>query len=238
MPVRVLPCRRWLAATRSRPTSPSSAPGAAGLYAALTRGRGRRARRARLRDAARRSRQLLGAGRPRRRARRRRLARAPPRGHADRRPRGRAASPRHGCSASDAPARVRDLAALGVRFDADRHGAPRARAGGRPHVRRVVHAGGSATGRRITRRCPRASPRTRAIDVLEGARAAALLARPRRALRRAGAADDGTAVAAAASCSPPAARPRCGRAPPTRPARSAAGCCSPSPRAPRWPTSS
>src|SRR6267154_1764923 len=51
----------------------------------------------------------------------------------------------------DAPARVRELAALGVRFDADRFGRLALGLEGGHSVRRVVHAGGSATGRRITR---------------------------------------------------------------------------------------
>ena len=51
----------------------------------------------------------------------------------------------------EAPARVRDLESLGVRFDADRHGALALGLEGGHSARRVVHAGGSATGRRITR---------------------------------------------------------------------------------------
>jgi L-aspartate oxidase len=51
----------------------------------------------------------------------------------------------------DSPARVQHLLELGVTFDADRHGAlALGLEGGHSH-RRVVHAGGSATGRRITR---------------------------------------------------------------------------------------
>jgi L-aspartate oxidase len=51
----------------------------------------------------------------------------------------------------DAPARVDHLQELGISFDADRHGAlALGLEGGHSH-RRVVHAGGSATGRRITR---------------------------------------------------------------------------------------
>ena len=51
----------------------------------------------------------------------------------------------------EAPARVRDLEALGVRFDADRHGELALGLEGGHSRRRVVHAGGSATGRRILR---------------------------------------------------------------------------------------
>ena len=51
----------------------------------------------------------------------------------------------------EAPDRVRDLEALGVRFDADRHGNLALGLEGGHSVRRIVHAGGSATGRRILR---------------------------------------------------------------------------------------
>ena len=51
----------------------------------------------------------------------------------------------------EAPERVRDLQALGVRFDADRFGQLALGLEGGHSVRRVVHAGGSATGRRVVR---------------------------------------------------------------------------------------
>ena len=51
----------------------------------------------------------------------------------------------------ESPGRVRDLESLGVRFDADRQGALALGLEGGHARRRVVHAGGSATGRRITR---------------------------------------------------------------------------------------
>ena len=51
----------------------------------------------------------------------------------------------------DSPDRVRDLERMGVRFDADRHGALALGLEGGHSARRIVHAGGSATGRRITR---------------------------------------------------------------------------------------
>src|SRR3954463_8183798 len=51
----------------------------------------------------------------------------------------------------ESPAAVRDLERLGVHFDADRHGALALGLEGGHSERRVVHAGGSATGRRITR---------------------------------------------------------------------------------------
>ncbi len=46
----------------------------------------------------------------------------------------------------DSPDRVRDLEQMGVRFDADRHGALALGLEGGHSARRIVHAGGSATG--------------------------------------------------------------------------------------------
>src|ERR1035438_2595472 len=51
----------------------------------------------------------------------------------------------------EAPDCVRDLQSLGVRFDADRFGQLALGLEGGHSVRRVVHAGGSATGRRVVR---------------------------------------------------------------------------------------
>jgi L-aspartate oxidase len=51
----------------------------------------------------------------------------------------------------DSPERVRHLQELGIHFDADRRGALALGLEGGHSRRRVVHAGGSATGRRITR---------------------------------------------------------------------------------------
>jgi L-aspartate oxidase len=51
----------------------------------------------------------------------------------------------------EAPAALRDLEALGVHFDADRHGNLALGLEGGHSRRRVAHAGGSATGRRVTR---------------------------------------------------------------------------------------
>ena len=77
--------------------------------------------------------------------------------------------------ADEAPARFRDLEELGVRFDADRHGNLALGLEGGHGARRVVHAGGSATGRRILRQLSADVAEEPAIDVLEGARAAQLL---------------------------------------------------------------
>jgi L-aspartate oxidase len=74
----------------------------------------------------------------------------------------------------EAPDCVRDLQALGVRFDADRFGHLALGLEGGHSVRRVVHAGGSATGRRVVRQLSALAAEDERIDVLEGARAHAL----------------------------------------------------------------
>lgn len=74
----------------------------------------------------------------------------------------------------EAPERVRDLQALGVRFDADRFGHLALGLEGGHSVRRVVHAGGSATGRRVVRQLSALAAADARITVLEGARARAL----------------------------------------------------------------
>lgn len=51
----------------------------------------------------------------------------------------------------EAPRAVAKLVELGVRFDADRHGTLSLGLEGGHSKRRIVHAGGSATGRRVTR---------------------------------------------------------------------------------------
>jgi L-aspartate oxidase len=74
----------------------------------------------------------------------------------------------------EAPDCVRDLQALGVRFDADRFGRLALGLEGGHSVRRVVHAGGSATGRRMVRQLSALAAEEPRITVLEGARARAL----------------------------------------------------------------
>jgi L-aspartate oxidase len=74
----------------------------------------------------------------------------------------------------EAPARVRDLQSLGVRFDADRFGQLALGLEGGHSVRRVVHAGGSATGRRVVRQLSALAAGEPLIEVFEGARAHAL----------------------------------------------------------------
>ena len=71
----------------------------------------------------------------------------------------------------EAPARVADLERLGVRFDGDRHGVLALGLEGGHSRRRVVHAGGSATGRRIVRQLSALVVGREQITVLEGARA-------------------------------------------------------------------
>jgi L-aspartate oxidase len=74
----------------------------------------------------------------------------------------------------EAPACVEDLQTLGVRFDADRFGRLALGLEGGHSVRRVVHAGGSATGRRVVRQLSALVAEEPRIVVLEGARARAL----------------------------------------------------------------
>ncbi|MEA2399080.1 MAG: L-aspartate oxidase [Thermoleophilaceae bacterium] len=75
----------------------------------------------------------------------------------------------------ESPESVRDLESLGVRFDADRHGALALGLEGGHSVRRVVHAGGSATGRRITRELSARVATDERVEVLESATARSLL---------------------------------------------------------------
>jgi len=67
----------------------------------------------------------------------------------------------------EAPAAVEDLAALGVQFDADRHGRFALGLEGGHSARRVVHAGGAATGRRIIRQLSALVAQDPRIAVLE-----------------------------------------------------------------------
>ncbi len=75
---------------------------------------------------------------------------------------------------AEAPSIVADLQALGVRFDGDRFGRLALGLEGGHSVRRVVHAGGSATGRRVVRQLSALAVAEGRITVLEGARAQAL----------------------------------------------------------------
>jgi len=75
---------------------------------------------------------------------------------------------------TEAPERVRDLQSLGVRFDADRNGRLALGLEGGHSVRRVAHAGGSATGRRVVRQLSAIAVQEPGITVFEGARAGSL----------------------------------------------------------------
>jgi L-aspartate oxidase len=77
----------------------------------------------------------------------------------------------------EAPGTVSDLERLGVHFDADRRGNLALGLEGGHSLRRVVHAGGSATGRRVVRQLSAVVVETEGIDVIEGARAARLWTR-------------------------------------------------------------
>ena len=74
----------------------------------------------------------------------------------------------------DSPRRVRELQALGVRFDGDRRGGLALGLEGGHSERRIVHAGGSATGRRITRQLAALAATHERIDVFEHTTASAL----------------------------------------------------------------
>jgi L-aspartate oxidase len=90
----------------------------------------------------------------------------------------------------ESPARVRDLQELGVRFDADRAGHLALGLEGGHSRRRIAHAGGAATGRRITRDLSALAATNERIRVLEPlaatslatleGRCVGLTARPRR----------------------------------------------------------
>jgi L-aspartate oxidase len=70
--------------------------------------------------------------------------------------------------------RVRDLQALGVQFDADRNGNLALGLEGGHSERRIVHAGGAATGRRITRALSALAATNERIHVFEPVAATAL----------------------------------------------------------------
>jgi L-aspartate oxidase len=74
-----------------------------------------------------------------------------------------------------APAAVEDLMKLGVRFDADRRGHLALGLEGGHSARRIVHAGGAATGRRLIRQLSAIVAEAPRIDVQEGRRATGVL---------------------------------------------------------------
>src|SRR5579863_2696009 len=75
----------------------------------------------------------------------------------------------------EAPARVADLERLGVHFDRDLGGTLSLGLEGGHSLRRVVHSGGSATGRRVVRQLSALAAQEPLIEVLEHARADSLL---------------------------------------------------------------
>jgi L-aspartate oxidase len=76
----------------------------------------------------------------------------------------------------EAPQAVEDLLALGVSFDADRRGRLALGLEGGHSARRIVHAGGAATGRRLIRQLSALVAEHPRIDVLEGRRVISLAA--------------------------------------------------------------
>ncbi|MFL5865289.1 MAG: L-aspartate oxidase [Solirubrobacteraceae bacterium] len=97
----------------------------------------------------------------------------------------------------EAPGAVDDLTRLGVTFDADRTGRLALGLEGGHSARRIVHAGGAATGRRIIRQLSALAAEHDQITVLEGRRATAILTADTRAVGVA--LDDGAVVAARAT---------------------------------------
>jgi len=97
----------------------------------------------------------------------------------------------------EAPRAVEDLTRLGVRFDADRQGRLSLGLEGGHSARRIVHAGGAATGRRLVRQLSALVAEDPGIAVLEGRRAIQLIADNTRCqgVRL----DDGAAIVAGAT---------------------------------------
>jgi L-aspartate oxidase len=75
----------------------------------------------------------------------------------------------------EAPEAVSDLIRLGVRFDSGRDGRLALGLEGGHSVRRIVHAGGAATGRRLVRQLSAVAAEDPGIDVVEGRRVIELL---------------------------------------------------------------
>ena len=98
---------------------------------------------------------------------------------------------------AEAPAAVEDLMGLGVRFDADRRGRLGLGLEGGHSARRIVHAGGAATGRRLIRQLSAIVAEDERIDVQEGRRATGLLVADHRCVGVV--LQDGTRVSSAAT---------------------------------------
>jgi L-aspartate oxidase len=97
----------------------------------------------------------------------------------------------------EAPMAVEDLTRLGVRFDADRRGRLSLGLEGGHSARRIVHAGGAATGRRLVRQLSALVAEDATIEVLEGRRAIALITADDRC--HGVSLDDGAAIVAGAT---------------------------------------
>ena len=161
----------------------------------------------------------------------------PPRGHDRRRPRPRAPRAPPRVLAARRRARVRDLEELGVRFDADRHGDLALGPRGRPPRRRVAHAGGSATGRRILRQLSAVVVEHAGDRGPRGRRARAARGRAT-AAASASCCEDGRAIRARAVILATGGAAALWSRTTNPPGSSAPACCSPARPAPRWPTSS
>ena len=101
----------------------------------------------------------------------------------------------------EAPAAVEDLTRMGVHFDTDREGHLGLGLEGGHSVRRIVHAGGAATGRRIIRQLSALAAQDERIEVIEGRRVTRIATDPRHP--RSGRAsalvlEDGTVIPASA----------------------------------------
>jgi L-aspartate oxidase len=99
----------------------------------------------------------------------------------------------------ESPARVRDLQQLGVQFDADRSGQLALGLEGGHSKRRIVHAGGAATGRRITRDLSAIVATAERIRVLEPLAATSLTTHDGRCVGLTARARDGVPVPIRAS---------------------------------------
>jgi L-aspartate oxidase len=75
----------------------------------------------------------------------------------------------------EAAAAIDDLASLGVQFDTDQQGAYALGLEGGHGARRIVHAGGAATGRRLVRELSSLVAQDERIEVLEGRRVTQVL---------------------------------------------------------------
>jgi L-aspartate oxidase len=99
----------------------------------------------------------------------------------------------------EAPGAVESLAALGVRFDADRHGHLALGLEGGHSARRIVHAGGAATGRRLIRQLSALVAQDERIEVLEDHKVTGLLTAGEGARCIGVSLDDGRTLAAPAT---------------------------------------